>query len=73
MNNPPKVAVLVGSLRKESYNKRLAKAIGHLNLTRVRKIPLENMRHDIGGSGCRLIRRQRLRQLGIENRENRAH
>lgn len=30
MSNAPKVAVLVGSLRKDSYNKRLAKAIGKI-------------------------------------------
>lgn len=30
MSNAPKVAVLVGSLRKDSFNKRLAKAIGQL-------------------------------------------
>lgn len=30
MGHPPKVAVLIGSLRKESFNKRLAKAIERL-------------------------------------------
>ena len=55
MNNPPKVAVLVGSLRKESYNKRLAKAIEMLagdqlafETVRIDDLPLYNQ--DLDGN-----------------------
>lgn len=49
MSNPPKVAVLIGSLRKESFNKRLAKAVEKLagdqlsfDMVRIDDLPLYN-------------------------------
>ena len=50
-----------------------AKAVGRLDLERIREIAFKDVRHDVGNAASRLVRRQRAKQSRVLHREFRAN